>query len=145
VIKNVTLDFLVSVAYKNVFAKMEPIVMSNLELASVKLAGMVHTARNPVLMVIGVKNARKFVLVPKMDQNAITCLANVNAAPVIMAITVMNYVPLVPSEAAAQKYAFVELAHMTVTQSMVVASVSLATLDLCVTKNAPVEDGVKTA
>lgn len=43
VIKNVTLDFLVSVAYKNVFAKMEPIVMSNLELASVKLAGMVHT------------------------------------------------------------------------------------------------------
>ena len=85
-------------------------------------------------MVIGVKNARKFVLVPKMDQNVITCLANVNAAPVIMAITVMNYVPLVPSEAAAQKYAFVELAHMTVTQSMVVASVSLATLDLCVTK-----------
>ena len=42
-IKNVILDFLVSDAYKNVFVKMEPTVMSNPELVSVKLAGMEPT------------------------------------------------------------------------------------------------------
>jgi len=45
VIKNVIPDFLVSAVYKNAFVKMEPIVMSNLELASVKLVGMVHTGK----------------------------------------------------------------------------------------------------
>ena len=45
VIKNVILDFLVSAVYKNAFVKMEPIAMSNLELASVKLVGMVHTGK----------------------------------------------------------------------------------------------------
>ena len=45
VIKNVILDFLALAVYKNAFVKMEPIVMSNLELASVKLVGMVHTGK----------------------------------------------------------------------------------------------------
>ena len=44
-IKNVILDFLVSDAYKNVFVKMEPTVMSNPEHVSVKLAGMVPTGK----------------------------------------------------------------------------------------------------
>ena len=93
-----------------------------------------HLAKNRVLMAIGVKNVRKFVLVPKMDQNAITCLANANAVLVIMVITVMNYVLLVLLEAAAQKYAFAESDRMTVTRSMDVAYVNLVTLDLCATK-----------
>lgn len=45
VTKNVILDSLVSDAYKNAFVKMGPIVMLNLELASVKLAGMELTGK----------------------------------------------------------------------------------------------------
>lgn len=85
-------------------------------------------------MDIGVKNVKKFARVPRMDPNAITCPVNANAVLVIMVITVMNYVPLVLLEAAAQKYAFAESDRMTVTRSMDVASVSLVTLDLCATK-----------
>jgi len=91
-------------------------------------------ARNLVPTDIGVKNVKKFVLVPKMDPNAITCPVNANAVLVIMVITVMNYVPLVLLEAAAQKYAFAESDRMTVTRSMDVAYVNLVTLDLCATK-----------
>lgn len=145
VIKNVTLDCLVLVAYKHVFAKMEPIVMSNLEHVNVKLVGMVHIARNLVLMATGVTNVTKFVLVPKTDQNVIMCQVNVNVVLVIMEITVMNYVPLVLLGGAAQRYACVVLDHMTVTQSMAVASASLVTLVLCATKNAQVVNGVRIA
>lgn len=93
-----------------------------------------NLAKNRALMAIGVKNVKKFVLVPKTDRNVITCLANANAVLVIMVITVMNYVLLVPLEAGAQKYACAALDHMIVTRLMDVASVSRVTLDLCATK-----------
>ena len=93
-----------------------------------------YLVKNLVPMDIGVKNVKKFARVPRMDPNAITCPVNANAVLVIMVITVMNYVPLVLLEAAAQKYAFVESVRMTVTRSMDVAYVSLVTLDLCATK-----------
>ena len=93
-----------------------------------------NLAKNRVLMAIGVKNVKKFVLAPKTDRNVITCLANANAVLVIMVITVMNYVLLVPLEAGAQKYACAALDHMIVTRLMDVASVSRVILDLCATK-----------
>lgn len=85
-------------------------------------------------MAIGVKNVKKFALVPKMDQNVITCLVNVNVVLVITATTVMNYALLEPLEAAAQKYVCVALGHMTVIRSTAVAFVSPVTLDQCAIK-----------
>ena len=85
-------------------------------------------------MVIGARNVKKFVLVPKMVQNVITCLVNVNVVLVITAITVMNYAPLGPLEMAAQRFASAGLGQMIVIQSTAVASVSQGTPDLCATK-----------
>ena len=92
------------------------------------------SVRNRVLMAIGARNVKKFVLAPKMVQNVITFLVNVNVVLVIMAITVMNYAPLGPLEVAAQRFASAGLGQMTVIQLTAVASVSQDTPDLCATK-----------
>lgn len=143
VTKNVILDSLVSDAYKNAFVKMGPIVMLNLELASVKLAGMELTVKNRVLMVIGVRNVKKFVLALKMVPNVITFPVNASVVLVITVITVMNYALLGLLEAVVRKSVFVELGQTTVIPLTAVASVSPVIRDLCATKNVQVADGVK--